>query len=167
MRYQTNWTFGPFLAVSAPVAAGKDQMCSNFNTITRQMFVPTRQCFSSSSHSNGPTFSSFLVRSLRRCARKKCSCIFSHWKAHFAIRIVQLIFFFLRENQKNLLFSLPSQRHNQQQCAGCTPDYLQNRRKNTKSDRKSPRDVVLLVVDQLLVALRPVAFSARCAASFR
>ena len=28
-------------------------------------------CFSSSSHSNGPIFSSFLVRSFVRCARKK------------------------------------------------------------------------------------------------
>ena len=38
-----------------------------------QHFALPRQCFSSSSHSNGPTFSSFLVRSFVRCARKKKS----------------------------------------------------------------------------------------------
>ena len=40
----------------------------------------TRQFFSSSSHSNGPTFSSFLVRSFVRCARKRHSKIMSDLK---------------------------------------------------------------------------------------
>ena len=66
-------------------------------TVVGQHFAHTRQCFSSSSHSNGPTFSSFLVRSLRPMRAKKQMANFE-----FSRKLLIFLFFFARIGRSDL-----------------------------------------------------------------